>query len=76
MPAPVPMAFPSDHHLVDPATCDLITYLAASVGVSEVEALDRLGDCLLEHSDELRTWAGSGMQVFTKSPQEYCGSAR
>ncbi|MES1185899.1 MAG: hypothetical protein ABUL60_18950 [Myxococcales bacterium] len=70
------MASPIDHHLVDPATCDLITYLAASVGVSELEALDRLGDCLLEHSDELRTWAGSGMQVFTTSPQEYCASAR
>jgi hypothetical protein len=66
------MASPRDHHLVDPATCDLITYLAASVGVSEVEALDRLGDCLLEHSDGLRTWAGARTQVFTKSPQDYC----
>lgn len=73
---PLTMASPSEHHLVDPATCDLITYLAASVGVSEVEALDRLGDCLLEHSDGLRSWAGSGLQVFSSTPPEYCASAR
>lgn len=59
---------------VDPANCDLITYLAASVGVSEVEALDRLGDCLLEHSG-LQPWAAADVHVFKTSPRPYCDSA-
>lgn len=71
---PAPMAFTRDRNVVDPANCDLITYLAASVGVSELEALDRLGDCLLEHSG-LHPWATADAHVFKMSSQPYGDSA-
>ena len=59
----------------DAADCDLIAYLAARVGVSELEALDRLGDCLLEQSPELRPWTDLEMHVLKTPLQHACDSA-
>jgi hypothetical protein len=69
------MSFSSKHDVFESTDCDLITYLATRVGVSEVEALERLGDCLLEQSPQLRPWSDLDMQVLTTSMQQSCDNA-